>query len=220
MKQHNIARTAVLVDPHPLWIEAVERVLTAVPVEIVAKVPSLEEAQEPIERLRPDLVVAEIAIGSDKADGVAWLHRTVETFGVKAVVLTACPEPEYIEAALQAGASAVILKVAHPDDLAIAVRQAFEHSIYLPKKTSHGTQPAPALLDSHELTKREIEILHLVAEGHSNARLAKMLWVTEQTIKFHLSNVYRKLGVSNRTEASRWAQLHGLLPPRDTDQVA
>ncbi len=63
-----------------------------------------------------------------------------------------------------------------------------------------------------ELTGREHEILQLVAEGHSNAKLAKMLWVTEQTVKFHLSNVYRKLNVSNRTEAARWAQLNGLLP--------
>jgi DNA-binding CsgD family transcriptional regulator len=50
-----------------------------------------------------------------------------------------------------------------------------------------------------------------VAEGHSNAALARKLWVTEQTVKFHLSNVYRKLDVTNRTEASRWAQLNGLL---------
>ena len=61
------------------------------------------------------------------------------------------------------------------------------------------------------LTRRELEILQLVAEGDSNAQLAKMLWITEQTVKFHLSNIYRKLGVSNRTEAARWAQLHGLL---------
>ncbi|MGH3046995.1 MAG: LuxR C-terminal-related transcriptional regulator, partial [Gaiellaceae bacterium] len=54
-------------------------------------------------------------------------------------------------------------------------------------------------------------ILQLVAEGHSNAELARMLWVTEQTVKFHLSNIYRKLNVANRTEASRWAQLRGIL---------
>jgi hypothetical protein len=52
-----------------------------------------------------------------------------------------------------------------------------------------------------------------VAEGHSNAQLARMLWVTEQTVKFHLSNIYRKLNVTNRTEASRVAQLRGLLDP-------
>ena len=63
------------------------------------------------------------------------------------------------------------------------------------------------------LTKREREILQLVAEGHSNSQLARMLWVTEQTVKFHLSNIYRKLDVANRTEASRWAQIHGLLEP-------
>ena len=62
-----------------------------------------------------------------------------------------------------------------------------------------------------ELTRREIEILQLVSEGHSNSQVGRMLWVTEQTVKFHLSNIYRKLNVANRTEASRWAQLHGLL---------
>jgi DNA-binding CsgD family transcriptional regulator len=61
------------------------------------------------------------------------------------------------------------------------------------------------------LTRREVEILRLVSEGHSNAQVARTLWVTEQTVKFHLSNIYRKLDVGNRTEASRWAQLHGVL---------
>ena len=65
---------------------------------------------------------------------------------------------------------------------------------------------------AQQLTRRELEILRLVAEGHSNSQLAQLLWVTEQTVKFHLSNIYRKLDVSNRTEASRWAQLNGLLP--------
>ena len=61
------------------------------------------------------------------------------------------------------------------------------------------------------MTRREHEILRLVAEGLTNAQLARMLWLSEQTVKFHLSNIYRKLGVANRTEASRWAQVHGVL---------
>jgi DNA-binding CsgD family transcriptional regulator len=61
------------------------------------------------------------------------------------------------------------------------------------------------------LTRREREILALVSEGHSNRELARMMWVTEQTVKFHLSNIYRKLDVSNRTEASRWAHQHRLV---------
>ena len=89
--------------------------------------------------------------------------------------------------------------------------------------------PAPSTngsvgTDSHSavelLTKREREILQLVAEGHSNSQLARMLWVTEQTVKFHLSNIYRKLDVANRTEASRWAQLHGLLEPAPLESLA
>ncbi|MCW3049051.1 MAG: response regulator transcription factor [Solirubrobacterales bacterium] len=66
------------------------------------------------------------------------------------------------------------------------------------------------------LTARELEILRWVAEGHTSARIARKLWVTEQTVKFHLSNIYRKLGVQNRTEASRYAlvnDLFGTRPP-------
>ena len=70
------------------------------------------------------------------------------------------------------------------------------------------------------LTRREVEILGLVAQGYSNAVMARMLWVTEQTVKFHLSNIYRKLDVANRTEASRWAQLRGLLPDRELAATA
>jgi DNA-binding NarL/FixJ family response regulator len=104
------------------------------------------------------------------------------------------------------------MKTAHPDDLRATVRQAFNHSIYLPRRTARRTSVDAEIRDEpHDLTRRELEILSLVAEGHSNAKLAKMLWVTEQTVKFHLSNIYRKIDVSNRTEASRWAQLHGLL---------
>ena len=65
-----------------------------------------------------------------------------------------------------------------------------------------------------QLTERELEILRLVAAGAPNSRIAAQLWITEQTVKFHLSNVYRKLGVANRTEASHHAYVHGLLDTR------
>jgi DNA-binding CsgD family transcriptional regulator len=94
------------------------------------------------------------------------------------------------------------------------VRQAFAHSVYFapPAGLWNGAARQGSIsADRVDLTKREREILQLVAEGYSNAQLARMLWVTEQTVKFHLSNVYRKLNVANRTEAARWAQLHGLV---------
>src|SRR2546430_12074978 len=97
-------RSAILVDPHPLWIEAVEHVLSSVPIDIVARASSLEDAQDEIALLRPDLIVAEIAVGGDEADGLAWLRRTSEQFGIKTIVLSTCSEPGYIDAALPAGA--------------------------------------------------------------------------------------------------------------------
>ena len=121
-----------------------------------------------------------------------------------------------VEAAFAAGASIYCVRTAERGDLASAVRQAFEHSIYVASTEYRGASSTPSAYGpenglTSELTRRELEILQLVAEGHSNSQLAKMLWVTEQTIKFHLSNIYRKLDVSNRTEASRWAQLNGVL---------
>ena len=82
-----------------------------------------------------------------------------------------------------------------------------------PQESSAPPTHAQTESAARELTRRELEILRLVAEGHSNGQLAKMLWVTEQTVKFHLSNIYRKLEVANRTEASRWAHHNGLLTP-------
>jgi DNA-binding NarL/FixJ family response regulator len=96
--------------------------------------------------------------------------------------------------------------------LRVVVLSSETNTDYIDKALEAGTAARPhGITKTVDLTRRELEILQLVAEGHSNAKLAKQLWVTEQTIKFHLSNVYRKLDVSNRTEAARWAQLHGLL---------
>jgi DNA-binding NarL/FixJ family response regulator len=69
--------------------------------------------------------------------------------------------------------------------------------------------PVRAVPEACPLTPRELEILRAAAEGPTNAQIARQLWVTEQTVKFHLSNIYRKLGVSNRTEASRYALMNG-----------
>jgi len=209
-----LIRTAVIVDEHPLWLDAVEQVLERVSVEVVAKATSLDEATALVRHHRPALVVAEIATSTDDAAGLPWLLEiTKEQPDVKPIVLSTVDDPAVISAALEAGAVVYVVKKAHPDDLAVAVRQAYDHSIYLPGyRDGAARMPAVEKTEHPDLTRRELEILRLVAEGLSNAELAKMLWVTEQTVKFHLSNIYRKLNVSNRTEASRWAQVNGFLP--------
>jgi DNA-binding NarL/FixJ family response regulator len=205
-------RTAVLVDQHPLWLDTVAQVVSRVGVEVVGKATSSTTALALVEEAQPRLLITGIKMANDEIDGITLVRKALErAAGLKAIVLSMYDDPQHIDAAFAAGAAAYVLKTAHPDDLTSAIRQAFDHSIYL-AGVRPAAAPAPAAVDdSPGLTRRELEILQLVAEGHSNAELARMLWVTEQTVKFHLSNIYRKLNVSNRTEASRWAQLRGLL---------
>ena len=207
-------RTAVILDRHPLWLEALARLLDKVGVTVVGTTTSPAEALNLIEQTRPALFIAEYDSIEQSEEGLASLrHAASSNPDVHSVVLSTQDDPRHIEAAFAAGASMYCVKTAEPEDLASAIRQAFQSSIYYAGARGRQSNSAAAESDdAPSLTKREVEILQLVAEGHSNSQLAKMLWVTEQTVKFHLSNIYRKLGVANRTEASRWAQLHGLLP--------
>jgi len=204
----------VLVDEHPLWLDAVEHVLERVSVRVSGRATTFSKGTRLIADVEPDLLVAEITGFDDDVDGIAWLDDVRTQFPeVKTIVLSMSDDPTMVHAAFESGAVAFVVKKAHPDDLAVAVRQAYEASIFLPGYSSSYERRAPVPPSDPDLTRRELEILRLAAEGHSNAELARMLWVTEQTVKFHLSNIYRKLGVSNRTEASRWAQLNGILEP-------
>jgi DNA-binding NarL/FixJ family response regulator len=207
-------RTAVVLDEQPLWLEAMEQLLRRVGVSIVGKTTEPEEALDLVEENRPDILLVDFGVSDGDLDAVECVRKAKEVHPeLKTVVLSATDQPQHIASAFAAGASVYCVKTAAQDDLMAGIRQAFAASIYLAHSAS---APAPresvAAMETPELTRRELEILRLVAEGHSNSQLARMLWVTEQTVKFHLSNIYRKLNVANRTEASRWAQLRGLLP--------
>jgi DNA-binding NarL/FixJ family response regulator len=211
-----------LLDQHPLWLDGIERLLEELGIRVVGKATFPERALELVEDTRPDLLITAIEMSGSEMDGIACLRRARERVpGLKAIVVSMYRDAEHIDAALEAGADAYVLKAAHPNDIASAIRQSFAHSasFYMGgSRSADAAEPAAIAAaapkppdESYGLTRRELEILQLVAEGRSNAQLAKMLWVTEQTVKFHLSNIYRKLDVSNRTEASRWAQMQGLL---------
>ena len=209
-------RTAVLVDEHPLWLDTIEQVVKPVQMRVLAKVTRASAAVGVLSEQTPDLLVTGIRMPDGEINGIDLVRQALERLpSMKAIVLSMYEERTLVEAAFAAGAFAYVLKSADPDDLRAAIRQAFEPSVFFaPELADNGAEPAESPPVDPGLTRREIEILQLVAEGYSNAQLAKMLWVTEQTVKFHLSNIYRKLGVANRTEASRWAQVHGLLASR------
>ena len=202
--QATLARTAVVHDPHPLWLDGLRTVLERAGVEVAATATDERRALELIAGARPDLLVT----SSATLVGDLGPQRRPRT-----ILLADSASPEEVEAAFAAGVSAYVLRSAHPDDLVTAVRQTFDQTVYT---VSRGHAPAePTTIRSPGLTRREREILALVAEGRSNGEVAALLWITRQTVKFHLASVYRKLRVGNRTEAGRWAHEHGLLAVRE-----
>jgi DNA-binding NarL/FixJ family response regulator len=211
-------RNAVVIDGHPLWLDGMARLLEGIGVRIVARSTEPDELIELVRSHAPDVVVVGLGAGASDAELLESSREIRQTQPeVKVVLMAPAPDDRAIDAAFAMGVTAYCIKSAEPDDLMAAIRQSFQRSIYLATSRKVATvRPESSETwnedgDGPVLTKREIEILRLVAEGHSNTQLARMLWVTEQTVKFHLSNVYRKLDVANRTEASRWAQIHGLL---------
>lgn len=204
-------RSAILLDPYPLWLDALERILLRIGIRTIAKTGRPVEALEAVERLEPELLIAEPEARDEVLDGFACMREaTARMRALKVVAVSSSDDPRQIESALDSGAAAYVVKEAHPDDLLTAVRQSFAKSLFLQQQQRSST-PAELAGPSDDLTRREREILMLVADGRTNIEVARQLWVTEQTVKFHLANVYRKLGVCNRTEASRWAYDHGLL---------
>jgi len=211
-------RTAVLLDQHPLWLGALEKILLHAGVTPVAKATTTSSALTLLEEHRPDLFVLDIDMEGCKPDGLTCLRDAIaRQSSLRAVVVSASDDPEEIDAALSGGAVAYVLKRAEPEDLASAIRQVFARSLYLASSSAFQVTPNPEAIEAVGLTQREREILQLVSEGNTNGDVARILWVTEQTVKFHLANIFRKLSVTNRTQASRWAHTHGLVRQRDSE---
>lgn len=161
----------------------------------------------------PDVVLVDDMERSDRA---VELIRQVKAGQDRVVVLvlTTSMESRWLEAAFHAGADGAISKATHPAALVTLVRETINGNVLHLYKSSGdwpSSRPEAVPVGSCPLTARELEVLELVAAGSTNGEIAQKLWVTEQTIKFHLSNVYRKLDVGNRTEASRYAHVNGLV---------
>ena len=189
---------------------------------------------EAIRQARPDVVIVD---GVQRVPPHAQrLPEIREAAPGAMIVLLAGPLDEAsVRAALEAGAvvcmsaSLPIAEVqtpaetATPRALVAAIARQPVHAVGNgPARQEPREIPPLPVADPNPLTARELEILGAVAEGHTNARIGRLLWVTEQTVKFHLSNIYRKLGVSNRTEASRYALVNGMvtLPRRETADMS
>jgi DNA-binding NarL/FixJ family response regulator len=205
----------LIADDHPLFLAGVKELLGREDgFVVIGEARYGPEVLPLVSRLHPDLLLLDLRMPG--LDGLACLERVrVRHPNLKIVVLSMCAEPEQIQAAFKRGACGYVLKSIDANDLTSAIRQAVDGTAYHAFGLPALDEDTSARLAG--LTEREIEIVKAVARGLSSQAIGKELWVTEQTVKFHLTNIYRKLNVSNRTEAARWAFSQGFVEERTAD---
>jgi DNA-binding NarL/FixJ family response regulator len=200
----------LIADDHQLMLAAVRMALDEAPdFEIVGEALSGSQVLPLVGQTSPDAVLLDLRMPG--MDGLRCLELLRERHPeVKAIVLTGNEDPTAIQACFDRGAVAVIQKNIEPTDLPAVIRQALAGNVHYAGNAA-AEAAAAAARPRWDLTARETEILRALAEGHSNKQMAKQFWLSEQTIKYHLTNIYRKLGVGSRTEAVRQAYEHGLI---------
>jgi DNA-binding NarL/FixJ family response regulator len=202
----------LIADDHPLMLQGIRRALeTSESIEVVGEARSGEEVLALVERRKPDLVLLDLHMPG--LGGLMCVAELKERFpDVKTVVISASDDRASIDAALHAGANAYILKSVSPVDIPSVLRQAATGAVYHAPSAATvrgGEQPSPG---GPELTPRETTILMAVADGLTTKAISQDLWLSEHTVKFHLTNIYRKLGVTNRSAAVRYAFENDIAP--------
>ena len=201
----------LIADDHPLIIAGLRRTIDHVhDMEVVGEARTGAELMQLVERRMPDLVLMDLRMPG--MTGVEAIERIRTHWpDVKIVVLSASDERATIDATLQAGASAYVLKSALTVDIPSVLRQAFSGAVFHAPSTAPVAGVEPEAPRGPALTERERSILSAVASGMTTAAISRELWISQHTIKFHLTNIYRKLGVANRAGAIRHAMEHGLV---------
>jgi DNA-binding NarL/FixJ family response regulator len=197
----------LIADDNRLMLEGVRRALEPVPdIEIVGVTHTGAQVLPLVDRRRPELVVLELKMCAEEGRSCLDLLRERHP-DVTVVVLSGSSAHDDIRSALNRGARALIIKSVDPLDIPSALRQAYDGTVF----HAVGLRPSPEEeLRAAGLTEREITMLKALARGLSNKAISRELWVTEQTVKFHLGNLYRKLGVPNRLAAANYAHARGI----------
>ena len=201
-----------IADDHRVVRVGLEQLLdTFDDIDLVGAADGGEAAVELCMVQKPDVLLLDLAMPD--LDGIGVTRRLTEASSeTKVVLFTSFSDRDGIIAALDAGAVGYLLKDAEPGEIHAAIRAAARGETPLAPKA------ASALLSAHrdrippevELTGREHEVLALVIAGHSNKQIARRLGISEKTVKGHLTNLFQRIGVTDRTQAALWAERSGL----------
>ncbi|GAA1017615.1 DNA-binding response regulator [Acrocarpospora pleiomorpha] len=209
----------LVVDDQQLIRESIASLLDIQPgITVVGMAGDGRAAVDLVLTLSPDVVLMDVRMPTmDGIEAVAVLRDRAPACRV--VMLTTFDDEEYVVAALRAGASGYLLKDRPSRELADAVRLAHAGVVQfdpaaaarLTSALTRTTAPPPADQAGHTLTSREVEVLRLVATGSTNREIARRLYLSEGTVKNHISRILGRLGLRDRTQAAVYARDHGLL---------
>ncbi|MDL9946073.1 response regulator transcription factor [Gordonia sp. ABSL11-1] len=206
----------MLVDDHALLREGIRSLLDReTSISVVGEADSYDAALAEVARCTPDVVVVDLKLtAGTEYEGLRLIREiTSRHVGVAALVLTTFLDDDLVVRAVKAGARGYVVKDVDTTELVRAIQavsgggSAFDpRSAAIVLRTVSGEGDAP-----EALTEREREVLRLLADGLSNKRIGQTLYISESTVKFHIRNIIRKLGVSKRTDAVYIASKRGLI---------
>lgn len=181
-------------------------------IEVIGEAINGREAVEMADKLRPDIVLMDLVM--PEMDGIQATQKIKEQHPeIIVLMLTSFSDRDHVVPAIEAGAAGYQLKDIEPDELVESIRSLMrgENTLH-PKATTELLKgpSEPAMHTLHPLTPREKEVLAELTKGKSNREIASSLFVTEKTVKTHISNIFTKLEVQDRTQAALYAVKHGL----------
>jgi DNA-binding NarL/FixJ family response regulator len=200
--------TAVIADDHRLLRSGLATLLAAAgDIEVVGEAADGAQAVEVAVAAEPDVVLMDLSM--PVLDGVAATRELAERLpATRVVVLTSFADRQRVHEAVRAGAVGYLLKDCTPDELFAGVRAAAAGHVPLDPRVAGALLPGRAKPPRELLSEREQQVLRLAAEGLANKQIGRRLGISESTVKVHLANIYRRIGVADRTSAALWAREH------------
>lgn len=202
-----------IVDDHSVVRQGLRMFLSLDPeIEIVGEAVDGAEALRAIEQLQPDVVLMDLLM--PVMDGITAIERIRRSYPeTEVIALTSVLEDTSVVGAVRAGAIGYLLKDTEADELRRAIKAAHAGQVQLsPRAAARLLREVRAPESPEVLTDRETDVLRLLAQGHANKEIARMLNIGEKTVKTHVSSILAKLGVPSRTQAALYAVRIGLVP--------